>query len=134
MKISLFVGATEYVLAHGSAHSVDLHVGPLGDLRLNVTAASQIDPIIGASAVTIQDRGNRQGRMSFSVEVQKATVEDATAYTVTYPCTLPRFGTLTIVDVVTLSGTAHIADISCDQRGLSVTITYSINFGTLAQV
>jgi hypothetical protein len=131
MRVSLYVGATEYVLAHGSTRGVDLHVGPGDDARGNLRALAQVDPIIGAANVSIQDRGNRSGRFSFSVDVEKASIEAAMLYCLTYPANLPRFGTLRFVEGTTTVNlaTAHIEDVSYVQRGVSVTFTYQIQHG-----
>lgn len=134
MKISLFVGVTEYILAHGSTNAVDLHVGPSPDIRHNERSVAQVDQIIGAAEVKIEGRGNLQGALNFSVEVRKANLNAATIYALTYPSSLPRAGTLKVFEGATLLATAlvHIDDVGVAQHGLSITLTYSITVGKVA--
>jgi hypothetical protein len=134
MRISLYVGASEVaVLCHGSERGVGNHVGPADDHRGNIRAIVQIDQVIGAAAVTLQDRGNRQGRESFTVNVELASIEAAFMYTKTYAYGLTRFGEIRMVEgaqTVKLVN-AHIEDVAYRQSGVNVAITYTITFGAV---
>jgi hypothetical protein len=135
MRISLYVGTSEVaVLCHGTQRGVGLHSGPADDHRGNIRALAQVDPIIGGTSVTIQDRGNKQGRESFTVSVELASMEAAFLYTKTYAYGLPRFGEIRFVEgaqTVKLVN-AHIEDVSYRQHGVSVDLTYSITFGAVS--
>lgn len=130
MVITLTSGGTPYTLAHGPARGVDLMVGPADDLRHGSRAAIQIDQILNADAVTLANRKNLAGRLTFSATVEKATIALATEAAMKWPVTLPRAGTLTIVEgTKTITLTAGIEDVAAVQYGVSVRFTYSIVYG-----
>lgn len=136
MRVSIYVGETETVLAHGSTLGVGNHVGPGEDLRGSLRAASQTDEVIDADEVTIAGRGNKSGNLSFSVEVQLGSVEAATVYALTFPATCPRAGEIRFVEadkVISMPG-AHIDDIAFFQRGISVSFTFQIHIAAVVEV
>lgn len=132
MKVSLWVGTTEYVLAHGAERGVDLHAGPGENFQNDVASLLQEDPVIGAAAVVISDKGNRSTRLSFYVEVEKASVDDAILYASFYPYSVPRAGIIRIShgsQAVDLTG--GIDRISARLEGVTVVLSYTLRAGAV---
>lgn len=96
MQVVLRANSTDYVLAHGAARGLGLHVGPDASCSHDSSVLAQIDPIVGASNRFVAERGNRISNIPFGVQVQFATIDEATRYAFVYPITLPRSGTLYI--------------------------------------
>lgn len=94
MQIVLRANSVEYVLAHGATRGLGLHVGPDDTCSHDSSVLAQIDPIIGATNRYLVARGNRIANIPFGVQVQFATVDEATRYALMYPVTLPRAGSL----------------------------------------
>jgi len=121
-------------LCHGSGHGVDLHVGPGDGLRNVFRINFQIDPILRSTTQKILNRQNGLGRKSFTVQCLKATIEAATLYADQYPVDTPRYG-----DIWHTEGTkitkylgGAIEEIASDQIGVTVILTYSIVYSSVA--
>jgi hypothetical protein len=134
MKIVIRVSSVDYTLCDGAARGVDKLVGPT-DIAFTMGALSQTDTIIGASFVSITDRGNRSGTLRFGVTVEKATIDEASYYALWFPAQVKRYGTLRILkeDGTTSNiewTNAHVAQVDTKQSGVSVDIQFTINVGT----
>jgi hypothetical protein len=136
MKIVIRVSSVDYTLCDGAARGVDKLVGPY-DIAFTLSSTSQTDTIIGASYVSITDRGNRSGTLRFGVTVEKGTVDLASNYAVLYPLSRMQAanGTLRILkeDGTTENATwtnAQITQVDARQSGVSVDIQYTIALGT----
>ena len=136
MKIVIRVSSVDYTLCDGAARGVDKLVGPT-DIAFTMGALSQTDTIIGASFVSITDRGNRSGTLRFGVTVEKGSVDLASNYAILFPHSRMQTanGTLRILkeDGTTENATwtnAQITQIDAKQSGVSVDFQYTIALGT----
>lgn len=141
MKIVLRIGQDEYVLCHGHERAVGNHMGPVFRQHANPTVADLQQRLRG-TAITAVDRGNKTTRISWTIEVELASVTEAEIYALNYPQALPRAGKLRFVmrdenDVETVREltNAVIEDAAIiAHEGVALTIQYTAVGGEIGNV
>ena len=85
MKVTFQISPTqEYVLAHGGARGVGLHLGPVG-WRHSLASIVESKARVGAAYTKPKTRKNRTRTLGFSVTVEHASLQEAELFRLDYP-------------------------------------------------
>jgi len=119
------------VICHGTGHrgEVGFFTGPVGGEDTAVAEwSAQVSRPIRASSAKPLDRGNGLFSFDFSVERRFGTEDDALAWKLTFPASLPRFGArLEVGDiggVVMELPDAALERLTINRVGLSCDVTF----------
>jgi len=91
-------GFGDFKLADGPEHGINKRVGPSADMRNGARVNLQVDQLLRSNAVSVKNRNNLAGRISFSVSMECATVEAATFQSFAFPINIPRRGDIWFVE------------------------------------
>jgi hypothetical protein len=137
MRIVIKSGTAEQVLCDGHVDGVDRNVGP-SNLRTSGPISVQVAEYLRGTAAKPINRQNRKSQLSFSVTRECASAQAAEKLCIDYPATCLRSGTLTIKPEGSAGAIADrkiadaaVANISCEQIGSSVVITFDIVGGAI---
>lgn len=123
------------ILCDGPDRSVDKNAGPGGDYSLDSPTEKQIARYLRATFGVPISRGNTVNVLNFSVKRQLASVAAAEKYTLSYPLTVTRSGTLEMTSgTYTVRMSNCVLDLKINYRGATVFIAYTITGGTLEVV